>query len=55
MSIFVGNVRAADPSDIKHIARSREARELRNGDLIQIFDYILEWDDDCVSEDLSQM
>ncbi|KAL1941846.1 hypothetical protein VTO73DRAFT_6846 [Trametes versicolor] len=50
----IGKLRAYEESEVKHIQHSEDTRALRPGDIIQTFDHICEWDEDCVSFDVCE-
>lgn len=42
------------PASIKHISHSSETRDLRPGDVVETLDHILQWDENCVSEEVCE-
>ncbi|KAH9887311.1 hypothetical protein C8Q73DRAFT_260350 [Cubamyces lactineus] len=52
MSFRIGKLRPYDEREVKHIEHSDETRHLKEGDIVEIFDHILQWDNDCVSVDV---
>ncbi|OJT08286.1 hypothetical protein TRAPUB_825 [Trametes pubescens] len=50
----IGKLRAYEDSEVKHIQHSEDTRALRPGDIIQNFDHICEWDEDCISFDVCE-
>ncbi|OBZ78280.1 hypothetical protein A0H81_02676 [Grifola frondosa] len=55
MSYIIGNIpSAAHLLDVKHLAHYRDTTSLCNGDIVEFFGHIFQWDNDCVSEDLCE-
>lgn len=49
-------LRNGAPPDAKPIYHSNQTRDLRTGDIVSVFgESLFDWDDYCVTEDLSQM
>jgi len=52
MKFTIGDV--PDHANPKRIRHAEQFREVKNGDVVDVFDHIIMWDDDCVTEDLVQ-
>lgn len=51
MPFVIGYVPPTPAASIKHINHSRDTHHLRDGDVVQVLDHILQWDEHCVSEE----
>jgi hypothetical protein len=53
MPFYIGDVTAANArrSNLKHIRHIKYTKDLRNGDVVEVFGHVFRWDTDkCVSE-----
>ena len=48
MVFIVGDVRPFHPSEVKHVSSFEDMKGIANGDIVETFGHILEWDRDCV-------
>ncbi|KAI0062811.1 hypothetical protein BV25DRAFT_1885002 [Artomyces pyxidatus] len=52
---IVGELSAsASIRPVIHVERSEETAHLRSGDLVEAWGYLAEWDDDCVTQEMSE-
>ncbi|OCH86022.1 hypothetical protein OBBRIDRAFT_762060 [Obba rivulosa] len=51
-SYYIGDVPPVPASSIKHLSHAGETEFLSTGDIVEVFEHIFQWDDDCVSSDL---
>ncbi|KAI0371402.1 hypothetical protein BV20DRAFT_203668 [Pilatotrama ljubarskyi] len=54
MHFQIGEVRAHNDSEVRHIRHSEETRTLRPGDIVETFGHVFEWDQDCVPIELCE-
>ncbi|KAH9927607.1 uncharacterized protein B0H18DRAFT_1118412 [Fomitopsis serialis] len=52
MKFIIGDV--PDHANPRRIRHAEHFREVKNGDVVDAFDHIIVWDDDCVTADLVQ-
>ncbi|KAM5541811.1 hypothetical protein V8D89_004540 [Ganoderma adspersum] len=48
MVFIIGDVRPFHPSEVKHVSSFEDMKDIANGDIVETFGHILEWDHDCV-------
>ena len=48
MVFIVGDVRPFHPSEVKHVSSFEDMKGIANGDIVETFGHVLEWDHDCV-------
>ncbi|KAI0777333.1 hypothetical protein BD413DRAFT_466892 [Trametes elegans] len=54
MPLRIGSIRPYDDEEVIHISHSQETTTLQTGDVVETFDHVFEWDDDCVPLDVCE-
>ncbi|PIL27853.1 hypothetical protein GSI_11007 [Ganoderma sinense ZZ0214-1] len=54
MVFIIGNVRPFHPSEVKHVASFEDMKDVTNGDIVETFGHVLEWDHNCVPVELCE-
>ncbi|RDX46191.1 hypothetical protein OH76DRAFT_902101 [Lentinus brumalis] len=54
MTFHVGEIRPFRWSEVKHITNSQDLRGLSQGDIVETFGHIFQWDQDCVPVELCE-
>ncbi len=54
MTFYVGEIRPFRWSEVKHITNSQDLRGLNQGDIVETFGHVFQWDQDCVPVELCE-
>ena len=54
MLFYIGQIRPFRWSEIKHISKHQDLRCVTQGDIVETFGHVFQWDEDCVPVEIYQ-